>query len=376
MRIELDGMLLRDEFSGVEFSIFSLARALAAFGSEQYELVVPREFPASHPSAPNFETFRASAPARIRTFRILWEQMVFPIRVQKRRASLVHAAGYIAPLLANVPVVISVYDVIALKNPELCTLSNRLHYRILMPLSVKKASGIIVPSEKTKRDLLECFPEVESKTTVIPLGVATKYRVLERTDSFHEMRQKYALPQDFVLFVGQREPKKNLQVVIKAFQIMAQNKDFTHGLVIAGKDGWGQAQVRKTVSELGLSGRVTFADFIAPEDLPYIYNMADVFVFPSLYEGFGLPPLEAMACGIPVVCSNRGSLPEVVGDAALLVDPTDPASIASSLSLAISEEKTRTDLIEKGKQRARQFTWRKTAELTEAFYREIMSRKG
>ncbi|MDP6522993.1 MAG: glycosyltransferase family 1 protein [Kiritimatiellia bacterium] len=376
MRIELDGMLLKDEFAGVEFSIFSLARALAAFGSEQYELVVPREFPASHPEAPNFETFRAAAPAKIKTIRILWEQMVFPIRIRKRRAALVHAPGYIAPLLADVPVVISVYDVIALKQPELCTVSNRLHYRVFMPLSVQKASGIIVPSEKTKQDLGELFPKVEGKTTVIPLGVATKYQVLERTDSFHKIRQKYALPQDFILFVGQREPKKNLQALIHAFEIMARDSSFNHGLVVAGKKGWGQSRVHRIVRDLGLSGRVTFADFVAPEDLPYLYNMADAFVFPSLYEGFGLPPLEAMACGIPVVCSNRGSLPEVVGDAALLADATDPSSIAASLHRAINEEKTRTDLIEKGKQRARQFTWRKTAELTEAFYREIMSRQG
>lgn len=375
MKIELDGMLLRTEFGGVEFSIYSLAKALASFGKEQYELIVPHEFAESHPVTPRFSVFRASAPARIRMLRILWEQIILPMRVHKTRPSLVHSPGYIAPLLANVPVIVSAYDIIALKHPELCTRSNRMHYRIFMPLSIRKASGIIVPSAKTEQDLIARFPCARDKTTVIPLGVADKFRVLERSDRFHRIRQKYGLPQDFVLFVGQREPKKNLEVLVEAFQLLTSKSEFKHGLVIAGKKGWRQSSVHSAVRELGLSGRVTFADFVDPDDLPYIYNMADAFAFPSLYEGFGLPPLEAMACGIPVVCSDRGSLPEVVGDAALLANAEDPASFASALDLAITDERTRTDLIEKGKRRSSQFSWRRTAELTEAFYREIIARQ-
>lgn len=373
MKIAVNGMLLSRRSSGVEVSILNLARALSRFGSEDYLFYVPARFPERKPEGTHFRTIKTGVPAHFRPARILWEQFVLPEIISRERVDLLHAPGYIAPLRANVPVVITLYDIIALLFPGWCKVSNYLHYRIFLPLSVKKAAGIIVPSDFTGRDVVKRFPVAENKVRVIHLGVNSDFRVIRDDDRFSLLRKKYDLGEKFILFVGKQEPKKNLVRLVEAFHGLRSQGSIRHKLVVAGEKGWQCSPIFRRIRELGLQAEVVFTGFIPPEELPYMYNMADLFVFPSLYEGFGLPPLEAMACGVPVVCSNRGAIPEVVGDAALLFNPLDIPGMAGAMKEAITNHQVRRDLVNKGMERAKLFSWQKTAEATEHFYREVYS---
>ncbi|MEI8139239.1 MAG: glycosyltransferase family 1 protein [bacterium] len=383
MRIAIDGMLLGHRHSGVEGSILNLVQALAAFGKYDYTLftqsVVDKPGATPHGFGGPLSARRSTAtlstrwPVNLRPIRILWEQLVLPSFLINQCFDLLHAPGYVAPILSRIPVVITLYDLIALSHPELCTLSNRLHYRLLVPPSVRKATRIIVPSETTRTDLLRYFPAAENKVRVIPLGVRPEFRILLGEDAFSRMRLEYRLPELFILFVGGLEPKKNLTRLIKAYRLLRQNPAITHQLVIAGVPSWDQANVRRAIREQDMKQDVIFTGFIPFDKLPLLYNMAALFVFPSLYEGFGLPPLEAMACGTPVVISDRGALPEIAGPAAITTDALATDRLAAAMETVLTDDKVRTDLIARGLNHVRKFSWANVAADTEVVYEEAAS---
>ena len=355
MRIAIDGMLLGRRFSGVEGSIANLAQALATSGQHDF----------------TFYTQESTRwPVRFRLIRILWEQLVLPALLARHRFDLLHAPGYVAPILAPVPVVITLYDLIALSHPELCTPSNRRYYRLMVPASVRKAARIIVPSRATRTDLLQHFPAATDKVRVIPLGIGSEFRVIRDVEAFGRLRRKHRLPERFILFVGGLEPKKNLPRLIEAYRLLRQNPAMPHQLVIAGASSWDQANVRRSIRTQGLEDSVTLTGFVPSEDLPLLYNMADLFVFPSLYEGFGLPPLEAMACGTPVIVSDRGALPEIAGPAAMVTDPLAPGKMATAMEAVLTGDSVRADLIARGLSHAGQFSWAAAGAATEAVYAE------
>jgi len=370
MRIALNGLLLSRNFSGVEVAILNLAHALAEHGTEDYALYVPGRFPLPSIESKRLTTRRTWMPTHYRPMRILWEQLVLPRLLARERFDLVHSPGYLAPLLTRTPVIITVYDTIALQFPDWCTRTNRINYGIMLPRAIRKAAGIIVPSEATRRDLVACFPEAAAKTRAIPLAVGGEFGVSPGPEERESVRRRYGLSEQYILFVGNIEPKKNLERLVEAYGLLRE-RGTGHGLVIAGSPAWGQEELRARIRELGLAESVVLTGVVRPEDLPCVYAMADVFAFPSLYEGFGLPPLEAMAAGVPVVASNRASLPEVAGDAAVLVDPLQPGAIANAVSDVLSDEKLRERLVAKGRERTRMFTWAKTARATEAFYQQV-----
>lgn len=372
MKVAIDGMLVSHRCSGVECSILNLAKALSQFGNEDYYFYVPQRFPEENPGGAHFKTVNTRVPAHLRPIRILWEQLALPHLLRKIKADVIHAPGYIAPLGARVPVVITVYDLIALLFPQWCTVSNRIHYGIFLPLSVKKAKGIIVPSNTTRKDLLKRFPAAENKIRVVPLGVSDDFRVIHDNEKFADIREKHSIPEKFILFVGRNEPKKNLDGLVKAYHMLRINKPTGHKLVIAGKEGWANPEIQRHIRDLGLQKEIVFTGFIPPEELPYLYNMADLFVFPSLYEGFGLPVLEAMACGVPVIASDRGAVPEIAGEAAILLDPLDATAMADAMREVLANKAVSKGLAEKGLQRAGAFSWRRTAEETEKFYRDML----
>lgn len=359
--------------SGVETAIANLARALARGGREDYLLYLPDNAPLEELDSPHFQTRRCHLPARSRLLRMAWEQFVLPRLLRRDRIDLLQAPGYLAPLRAGVPVVITVYDLIALRFPRLCTPANTLNYRCQLPSSIRRAAGIIVPSEATRRDLVTLFPAAASKVRVIPLGIGREFGAGADAARGEALRGRYALPDRFVLFVGQLEPKKNVAGLVRGFAALRADGHRKHKLVIAGSRGWGCAEFERAVRELGLEQDVIFPGFIPAADLPALYSLADLFVFPSLYEGFGLPPLEAMACGVPVVVSNRGSLPEIVGDAALLVDPLDANALAQAMRNLLTQDDLRRTQVQKGLARTRLFTWERTARMTEEFCQQVFA---
>jgi glycosyltransferase involved in cell wall biosynthesis len=374
MRVALNGLLLSRSFSGVEVAILNLAHALAEYGTEDYTLYVPGRFPLPSIESESVTTRRTWMPTHFRPVRILWEQLVLPRLLSRGGFDLVHSPGYLAPLLTRTPVVITVYDIIALQFPDWCTPTNRMNYGLMLPRAIRKAAGIIVPSEATRKDVIACFPAAATKTRAIPLAAGSEFGVAPDPADCEAARRRYGLPESYILFVGNLEPKKNLVRLVEAYALLRE-RGTGHGLVIAGSPAWGGEHLRARIRALGLEGSVVLTGVVRPEDLPCVYAMADVFAFPSLYEGFGLPPLEAMAAGVPVVASNRASLPEVTGDAAILVDPLRADAIADAIQDVLSNGELRNRLVAKGRERTRMFSWSRTARATEAFYRQVLEQR-
>ncbi|MCK5850359.1 MAG: glycosyltransferase family 4 protein [Kiritimatiellae bacterium] len=372
MHIILDGMLLSGCFSGVEIAILNLAKALARSGNEQYSLCIPEESHEHDISGRTFRTARKRTPLPGRLGRILWEQISLPILLNKEKPDLLHAPGYIAPLNTKIPTIITVYDLIALNLPALCKPTNRLNYKLMLPPSVRKAAGIIVPSLTTKKDLLARFPAVADRVRVIHLGVNDEFFATWNPQELETIRSTYSLPEKFILFTGRQEPKKNLVRLVEAFHSLKSTGNCNHKLVMAGVQDRDTHAIQHRVRELGLHNEVILTGFLSRKHLAGLYNLADLFVFPSLYEGFGIPPLEAMAAGTPVVASNRASVPEIVGDSAVLIDPVDTNALANAIHNVLTNTELRTLLIETGRKQAKQYTWQKTAEATEQFYKSVI----
>lgn len=376
IRVAIDGMLLTRHFSGVETSILNLSRALARLGRDQCTLFVPREFEEDEITGRRFATNTRNVPATRRVARIVWEQCVLPGILKSGRFDVLHAPGYLAPLCASTPVVLNVYDLIAIQFPQWCRLTNRINYRLLLPPSVRKAAAVIVPSQCVARDVGTVFPQAAGKTHVVPLGVDRAFRPVRVESREEALRRKHNLGGGFLLFVGNREPKKNLGALVDAFRLLKEAGGVLQKLVFVGGKEWGCRGLYAQIRTCGLADEIIFAGYASEDDLVSWYNMADVMVMPSLYEGFGLPPLEAMACGVPVVCSNSGALPEVVGDAALTVAPSDTGALANALRQVLRDAALRRTLVGRGLERAARFSWDAAAEGVARVYRTVAGRDG
>lgn len=366
-------MLLGAHRSGVETCILQLARALAQHGTHDYVVYVPRDFPAMHPADKRLRLCRAAISGRFQPLRILWEQFVLPVRLRRDGADVVHAPGYIAPLAAAIPVIVTMYDLIALQFPQWCRMGNRLHYGVTLPLSARKACLIIVPSTATRTALIQRLRVPEDRIRVIPPGIGACFSARGDAGAEANILAKHQLRQPYILFVGNLEPKKNIAGLIRAFHLLHTTGHAALQLVIAGRLGWDCAPLFRLVKELGLAREIIFTGFVSDDVLPVLYRRADLFIFPSWYEGFGLPPLEAMASGVPAIVSNRGALPESAGDAALAVEPDDMPALAQAMRAVLEQRDLRDRLIGRGLERARQFTWRRAAEATEHVYEEAQS---
>jgi glycosyltransferase involved in cell wall biosynthesis len=231
---------------------------------------------------------------------------------------------------------------------------------------------VIVPSTAAAEDVVHYLQVERERVRVIPMGCEARFQPVGDPGRAAALRRRYDLPARYILFVGTLEPRKNVNILLQAFaQVSAETARDDLALVIAGGNGWGGEDYLATAKALKLQGRVRFTGFVADDDLPDLYRGALLFVYPSLYEGFGLPVLEAMACGTPVITSNRTSLPEVAGGAALLVDPTRPEALVEAMISLMHDGELYRELRAKGLARARAFTWNAVAEQTVAIYRAV-----
>jgi glycosyltransferase involved in cell wall biosynthesis len=240
-----------------------------------------------------------------------------------------------------------------------------------MRVSARKASKIIAISENTKKDIIDYFRIDEEKIRVIYLGVDRQFSPQPDTNEVGVL-SKYNLPRGYILSVGTLEPRKNILRLINAYKMVASTGEPVPKLVIVGGQGWRNEDLGKLVRESGLADRVVLVGYVPDEDLPTLYRNAAVFVYPSLYEGFGLPPLEAMACGTPVITSNISSIPEVVGDAAILIDPYNTTEIAQAIASVLNNKELRDRLKMNGLVRSNLFSWDKTARETLKLYQEVI----
>nr|MBC7244955.1 glycosyltransferase family 4 protein [Chloroflexota bacterium] len=319
---------------------------------------------------------RSSLPTYRPWVRIFWEQFLQPFELLAEDIALLHSPVNVQPLILPCQGVVTVTDLSFMVFPESFRAPQRFYQRFFTQLSVHRASHLIAISASTAQDLHRFFDVPATKITVIFPGVDSAYHPIQDASVLNNFRHRCNLPERFILFVGTLEPRKNLLTLLKAYAHFKQQTKTNYKLVLAGSVGWLCQPLFTAVEELGLQNEVLFPGFIPEDDLPLWYNTADVFVYPSLYEGFGLPPLEAMACGTPVIVSNASSLPEVVGNAALLVDPHNPDEWANALSLLCNNAQLRFDLASRGPEQAQQFSWSRMARETIQIYRAVLAGGG
>ncbi|MGQ9630788.1 MAG: glycosyltransferase family 4 protein [bacterium] len=304
----------------------------------------------------------------------LWMQAYLPFKLRKEGIEIFHGLSFTVPLAFGGPRIATIHDITAFMPEGIHTPSTRLKHRLFARASARSAQRIIAVSENTKRDAMALLGIGEERIRVIHLGVSREYRPISDVVELERVRRKYGLPERFILFVGTLEPRKNAVGLIEAYGRLVSHMSDVPKLVIAGKRGWLFEGIFQRVRELRLEDRIIFPGFVDSGDLPGLYNLAEVFVWPTLYEGFGLPPLEAMACGVPVVTSNTSSIPEVVGDGALKVNPRDPGEIAEAISCVLGDRSLRDSLRKKGLERAKGFTWEECARRTVEVYSEFAKR--
>jgi glycosyltransferase involved in cell wall biosynthesis len=240
----------------------------------------------------------------------------------------------------------------------------------LVPLSARRAERVVVPSEQTKKDIAHAYGLDEAKIIVTPEAAAPEFQVVDDRARVQDTLRRHEIQRDYVLAVGNLEPRKNLARVLRAYAALRQEAMIEHQLVIVGQAHWQGSAVGQEIEKHGLERQVILTGYLPTDELVDLYNGASVFFYPSLYEGFGLPILEGMSCGAPVITSRVASMPEVAGDAALLVDPTSEQELAQALAQVLTDAGLRREMRTRGLRRAGEFSWVKTAECTLRAYRE------
>lgn len=274
---------------------------------------------------------------------------------------------YFLPL--RIKAVVSIHDLISLLFPDTHQKKAVIIEKLLLSRVVKKAKKLCAVSENTKTDLIKMFNVDEKRVEIIYCAVSNMMKKLEKNE-IEEIRKSNIVPGKYFLAVSTIEPRKNYLNLIRAFSIFSEKHD-DYKLIIVGKKGWQYKDVFKEVKKLKIEKKVVFPDYIPEDGLVNLYNLSTALVFPSFYEGFGIPPLEAMKCGCPVIAANVSSIPEVLGDAGLFVDPNDPVDISKKMLKIVEDEFVRNDLISKGYKRVEQFSWEKSARKLLSVFNEI-----
>jgi len=370
MRIVFDATTLRHTANGVNNHIHhTLTTLLRIDRDNEYLVVLPSD-------TPERGLERLGARVTLHTIRprvrALWIQTVLPTLLHKWRADVLHAPCYLAPLTTRVPTVVTVHDVASFLFPEKFVLSHRVVYGTLVPLSIRRAAAIIAVSRFTRSELCRITGIPGDRVTVVYNAADPVFNPSSNGIDPAAVRARYGIPERYVLFVGVLEPRKNVIGLLEAFAAVRDR--IPHALVLTGRAGWHTRAVFTSIDRLRLRDRVVRTDYMPTVDLAAIYRQADAFVYPSLYEGFGMPVLEAMACGVPVITSDRSALPEVAGDAALLVAPDDRRALSDAMVRVVSDARLREELRTRGLVRARAFSWEASARATLDVYRAAASR--
>jgi glycosyltransferase involved in cell wall biosynthesis len=373
MRIGIDGKVISSRAGGIGTSAFNLVRSClraAAASYPQMEFVI---FTGPHTCSEGMQGANCTIDTRFQGIESSLLRLLFfiPRGLRTQHIDLFHGFDHIGvPLFAKVGrYVATIHDMIPLLWPPWVTRKHRLVVTAAYTRLRQQVDIVITPSEATKADVVRHLQINPQRIAVIPWGCDERFQPGGDPEHFAVVQQRYRLPPQYLLFVGTLEPRKNLTTLLHAYAMLrAERRAEGLKLVVAGRTGWLYADIFDTVKLLGLEEEVIFTGFVDDEDLPDLYRGGRLFVYPSLYEGFGLPILEAMASGLPVITSDLASMPEVAGDAAILVDPHDPKAIAEGIVRILAEDRLRDTLIQKGLGRARRFTWDSVAQQTLELY--------
>lgn len=322
-------------------------------------------------TAPNSHNYPFTGNYR-RAWQLAWKTVGWPtVDLVGPSADLWHFTNYVAPPTSK-PFVLTIYDLTFVKYPEFVESKNLSYLQQFVPDSLARAEHILVISEATRDALLEEFTLPAERVTVTPLACDPGFGRQTSAESLDRIKRKYGIEGDYFLSVGTLEPRKNLRSLLMAMAGM--RRKLHDQLVVVGGQGWLFAETKELLRKLGLTNRVIFTGYVPPGELPTLYQGAKVFVFPSHYEGFGIPVLEAMAAGTAVVCSNAPAIPEVAGTAALYFDPEDIEALKLALGRALDDESLRARLVEVGHEQAKQFSWKRTAEQTLQVYQQVLTK--
>ena len=373
MRIGLDGIPLANLLTGIGHYTFELATALSLLNpADEFELVSP------FPFLPEISRERLPANLQLEQARVgllgkRWWAVGLPFHLKRARYALFHGTNYDIPLWNRCPTAVTIHDLSVWLLPQMHERRIVRRARRRLPIMARNATMIIAATESGRRELCEHLKVELERVSVTPYAPRRGFRPVppERTA---EVRRRLGIEDEFLLFVGTIEPRKNLITLLRAYEELLRAGQHRPQLVIAGKEGWLTEELFAHIRRAGLEERLRFTGYLAEKDLAALYSSCTAFIYPSLYEGFGLPPLEAMASGAPVITSRIGSIAEVVGNGALLIEPTDAAGLAASILNLLENERARQHLREKGRARAAEFTWEKTAAQTFEVYREALKR--
>ncbi len=370
MRIGIDGRYIQDHFPGIGRYTYNLINGLLKVAPEGDFIVFhnPRLLNTRYDvDELSHRSNVQLVPVDLPTFS-LKEQYRLPSFAKRFALDLLHSPYYVKPYWLPCPSVVTIHDLMPIIYAQhLPSRWTAWIFRATAGLAVRTAVRIIAVSESAKTDLNHHFALSLEKIVVTHEAANGRFHPLQK-GAVEEVRRKYGLARRYVLYVGINKPHKNLVHLIEVFGAL----DTEAKLVLAGKEDPRYPQAREAAERLGLSERVLFLGDVADDDLPALYNAGELFVFPSLYEGFGLPVLEAMACGTPVVCSNTSSLPEIVGDAAIMLDPLDREAWVAAMKEVLERKALRSEMREKGLQRAKMFSWEETARKTWEVYRDVL----
>jgi glycosyltransferase involved in cell wall biosynthesis len=374
MRIGIDATALPAQPVGAGNYIVNLIRALASVNERDELFIFAQPDGRELIGVPESGNFRwVVVPASGIPKRLLWEQAFLPRLAGKTGLDLLHSLHYTRPRRLPCSSVVTFHDMTFFLYPQLHTRPKRLFFPSAIRASARRADAIIAVSESTRRDSMRLLGIPGEKIFTTHLGVDPAFHPVRDPEMLAAVRRKYDLPVLFILSVGLVEPRKNLSGLIHAYR-SALEQGITHRLVVVGRLGWRYRQVLDEIESLGLRGQVQFTGYIPQGDLPIVYNLASLFVYPTIYEGFGLPPLEAMACGTPVVTSDVASLPEIVGEAGILVPPGDQQALSQALRAVLADPGLQSHLETQGPQQASQFTWERTARQTLQVYRQVLAK--
>ncbi|MBI5034334.1 MAG: glycosyltransferase family 4 protein [Chloroflexi bacterium] len=358
--------------AGINWYIYHLLQNLSPTPDLKYTVFLNESRAREHF---RLDIVRSQLPTFKPIVRILWEQFAQPFALKKNRIDLLHALAFAGPLATTIPWIATVYDLSFMLYPQSFNTANRVYLTWGVRHSLRHADRVIAISASTKRDMVRLFGASPNKIDVVYCASDDTFTPAKDPTTIAEFRRRKNLPEKFILHVGTIEPRKNLARLVRAFARAKRSAKFPHCLVLVGARGWKYADVDAAIEQADIKDAVIFAGYAPQNELPLWYQIADLFAYPSIYEGFGLPPLEAMACGTPVVTSNASAIPEVVGDAAITVAPDDEAALGDAIIRVLTDHALYEQMVARGLAQAKKFSWERAAKKTTAIYRAVLSQR-
>jgi glycosyltransferase involved in cell wall biosynthesis len=376
MRIGIDGRSLTGRYTGDRTYWLNLLRNHIEEAERdpdaRNEYLVYSRLPVPPDTLPDspYVTYRVIPASNDR----LWTLVTFPRALKQDGVELAHTQ-YTTPLTAPCPVITTVHDISFRLYPEWFPRKHRMLLNLTVPGSLRRAKRVLTDSHSSRRDILRVYRLPDEKVVTIPLAAGREYRPLDREDARSHVRHRLGIVDPYLLSVGVLQPRKNLPLLIEAFARARKKAAFPHKLVLTGKRGWGVESITRMIARLNMLNSITFTDYVEDADLPALYSAADAMAYPSLYEGFGLPPLEAMSCGTPTLVSDSPCMPEIAGNGAWVLPVIDAAPWGDAIARILTDPALQAEWSARGLERARDFDWARTGAATRLEYEKALDRR-